>query len=74
MYIKTIPCGCIIETLVFGINKENKYLLGSHQHLFICEKCKRKQSEQKSKDLLFFMWKNDYLTDDFGYGGWKKKK
>lgn len=45
------------------------YLLGGHNHLIICDNCKK--IEDLNEDTLHDMWMNDNMTNDFGYAQWK---
>lgn len=74
-FIKTKDCGCIVMSLMVGIeptNNGNIYLLGGHNHITICNTCK--ECEENEDDTLYGMWKNDNITDAFGYAGWKVNK
>ncbi len=69
-FIKTIDCGCVVKALTVGIKtiSGNKmYLLGGHDHLIICDICKKLEEED---DTLHDMWSNDNMTDDNGYADW----
>lgn len=75
LFHKTKECGCIVETICCGIKITDNgiiYSLGSHQHFSICDKCK--QDEENGNDTLHDMWKNDNLTNNSEYAGWKEKK
>jgi hypothetical protein len=74
-FFKTKECGCIVSSIVCGIkNTETRlmYLIGSHDHFSICNKCKQIK-EKNDEDILYDMWINDCITDDFEYGGWKEE-
>ena len=45
-------------------------MLGGHNHLFICDICKK--IEDNNEDTLYDMWMNDNMTNDFRYTGWKQ--
>lgn len=71
IYIKTKDCGCVIKAFAYRVqNKPNgkMYRLGGHDHLTICDICKKKES--CNKDTLYDMWINDNVTNDFKYAGW----
>jgi hypothetical protein len=74
---KRLPCGCIIEAFVFELDKKNNnmYMLGSHQHVHICNTCKIKKENlsEEENDILYDMWTYHNRTNDFGYGAWIKK-
>ena len=75
IFIKKIECGCIIETISCGIKiteKGKMYLIGGHQHLIICNKCKN--NEENGNDTLYDMWINDNITNDEEYYGWNEKQ
>ena len=43
-FIKTKDCGCVIIAIVCGVknNSDSKmYILGGHNHLSICDICKK---------------------------------
>ena len=44
-------------------------MLGGHDHLIICDICKKK--ENNDEDTLYDMWINDNMTNDFRYAEWK---
>jgi hypothetical protein len=72
-YSKTKECGCVIKAISCGIknNPDGKmYLLGGHDHLIICDNCK-KIEDHNEDDTLHDMWTNDNITNDFGYAEWK---
>ncbi len=46
------------------------YILGSHNHLIICDNCKK--IEDLNEDTLRDMWLNDNITNDFMYADWKQ--
>ena len=61
--------GCIIKTISGGskiTDKGKMYLLCGHNYFNICDKCKY------DEDTLYNMWKNDNLTNDLEYAGWKE--
>lgn len=71
LYKKTKQCGCVIKAITCGVknNLNSKmYMLGGHNHLIICDICKKKENNE---DTLYDMWTNDNITNDFGYAGWK---
>jgi Fe2+ or Zn2+ uptake regulation protein len=71
---KTLKCGCVIRTVTCGVKKTDNskmYLLCGHSHFVICDKCK-KIEEEEDEDILYDMWMNDNMTDDFEYGEWKE--
>lgn len=71
-FFKAKECSCIVFAIVCEIiNTENSkmYLIGGHNHFIICNKCK--ELEEINEDTLYDMWRNDNITDDFGYAGWK---
>ena len=73
LFYKIKECGCIIKTITCGIkiiDKEKMYLIGGHDHLTICNKCK--QDEEKGYDTLHDMWMNDNITNELEYAGWKE--
>ena len=66
-------CGCIVEAMCCGFkttDNGNMYLLGRHKHLTICDNCYK--DEENGNDTLYDMWKNDNITNDYEYAGWKK--
>ena len=72
-YIKTKDCGCVIKAISVGIKNTTDgkmYMLGGHNHLIICDICKK--MEDSNEDTLHDMWMNDNLTNDFSYEGWKE--
>ena len=44
------------------------FLIGGHNHVIICEKCK--PDEENGDDTLYDMWTNDNITDRFGFNEW----
>jgi len=71
-YIKTKDCGCVIITIACGVKNNSDckmYLLGGHEHLIICDICKKMVTDDD--DLLYDMWINDNMTNDFEYAEWK---
>jgi hypothetical protein len=75
IFIKTKNSGCGIKALKFGIKNTTDgkmYLLGSHDHLTICDICKK--NEENDEDTLHDMWLNDNITNDYGYADWKEYK
>lgn len=44
-------------------------MLGGHDHLTICDICKKKKD--CNKDILYDMWINDNITNNFRYAGWR---
>lgn len=74
LFIKTRDCGCIVEAMLCGIETTDRgkmYLIGSHNQITICDKCK--QDEENEIDTLYDMWMSDNITDDFGLLGWREK-
>ena len=72
-YIKTKVCGCVIKAISDGVKNTTDgkmYILGGHNHLIICDICKK--MEDNDKDTLYDMWMNDNFTNDFSYEGWKQ--
>jgi hypothetical protein len=72
-YIKTKDCGCVIKAIACNIknNPDGKmYILGGHNHLIICDNCKK--MEDCDEDTLYNMWTNDNMTNDSGYAEWKQ--
>jgi hypothetical protein len=72
-YIKTKDCGCVIKAITCGIKNTSNgkmYMLGCHDHLIICDICKKK--EALNEDTLYDMWINDNVTNDFTYMEWKQ--
>ena len=69
LFHKLKECGCIIEAMVCGINKDKMYMLGGHKHFTICKTCKQDENEQ---DTLYDMWRMDNITNDFEYARWKE--
>jgi hypothetical protein len=72
-YIKTKDCGCVIKAISVGIKNTTDgkmYMLGGHDHLIICDICKK--MEDSDGDTLYDMWMNDNLTNDLSYSGWKE--
>lgn len=72
-YIKTKVCGCVVKAISVGVKNTidgKMYILGGHNHLSICDICKK--MEDSDKDTLYDMWMNDNLTNDFSYEGWKQ--
>jgi hypothetical protein len=72
-FMKTIACGCVIRVLSVGTKLEDNkvlYLIGGHDHIKICEKCREDESD--GIDTLWDMWKNDCYTDGTENDGWKK--
>ena len=67
-FLKTKACGCIVRTIVCGINKDKMFLIAGHKHVIICEKCKL--DEENGDDTLYDMWTNDNITDRFGFNEW----
>jgi len=71
-FIKTKDCGCVIIAIVCDVKKNSDskmYILGGHNHLSICDICKKMEDEDV--DTLYDMWINDNMTNDFGYAEWK---
>ena len=68
MFYKRKDCGCIISAIYCG-TKDKLYLLGAHQHSFICDVCK--QEEEAGNDTLYEMWMTDNVTNEFEYMGWR---
>jgi hypothetical protein len=64
LYYKLKDCGCLIETICWGLDKQNMYMLGGHKYIKKCNKC--------DEDRLYNMWKCDNVTDAYGFNGWKK--
>lgn len=72
-YIKTKACGCVVKAIMCDIKNTSvgkMYILGSHNHLSICDICKK--TEDRDEDTLRDMWLNDYMTNDFMYADWKQ--
>ena len=72
-YIKTKVCGCVIKAISVGVKNTTDgkmYMLGGHNHLIICDICKK--LEDSDEDTLYDMWMNDNITNNFEYAGWKK--
>jgi hypothetical protein len=46
------------------------YILGGHNHLIICDICKK--MEDLDIDTLHDMWINDNMTNDYMYAEWKQ--
>ena len=72
-YIKTKNCGCVIKAIECGIKNTSDgkmYMLGGHNHLIICDICKK--IEDLNDDTLHDMWMNDNMTNDFMYAEWKQ--
>ena len=72
-YIKTKNCGCVIKAIECGIKNTSDgkmYMLGGHNHLIICDICKK--IEDLNDDTLHDMWMNDNMTKDFIYAEWKQ--
>ena len=72
-YIKTKDCGCVIKAITCGIKNTSDgkmYMLGGHNHLIICDICKK--MEDLNEDTLYNMWMNDNITNDFMYAEWKQ--
>ena len=72
-YIKTKVCGCVIKAISVGVKNTTDgkmYMLGGHNHLIICDICKK--LEDIDEDTLYDMWMNDNITNDFSYQGWKQ--
>ena len=70
-YIKTKLCGCVIKAISVSVihNPDGKmYILGGHDHLIICDSCKK--MEDNNKDTLHYTWLSENITNDFGYNGW----
>ena len=75
LFIKTKNCGCVIKAISFDIKNTSDskmYLLGSHDHLTICDICKK--IEENDEDTLHDMWLKDNITNDNGYADWKEFK
>lgn len=79
-FFKEMDCGCIVEAMVCGIEpgegdgeRGQRFVLGSHQHVKICEKCKALEEEQE-QDTLHDMWKTDNTVEkvDLDGSGWKQ--
>lgn len=71
IFIKNRYCGCVVSAIVCEIKEKPNgvlYMLGCHNHVNICTKCK--QNEENEEDTLRDMWINDNVTDVFGYAGW----
>jgi len=72
-YIKTKVCGCVIKAISVDVKNTSDgkmYMLGGHNHLIICDICKK--LEDSDEDTLYDMWMNDNLTNDVSYAGWKQ--
>jgi hypothetical protein len=72
-YIKTKDCGCVVKAITCRIENTSDgkmYVLGGHNHLTICNICKKK--EDLNEDTLRDMWINDNMTNDFMYAEWKR--
>lgn len=71
-YIKTKDCGCVVKAIMCGVKDYpncKMYMLGGHNHLIICDICKKQ--ENNDEDTLYDMWINDNMTNDFRYAEWK---
>jgi hypothetical protein len=71
-FIKTKKCGCIVKTSSVGTTNTpdgKMFLLGGHDHLTICDICKK--NEECGEDTLYNMFENDNITNNFEYAGWK---
>jgi hypothetical protein len=71
-FIKTKDCGRVIIAVAYRVknNSDSKmYILGGHNHLSICDICKKMEDDEV--DTLYDMWINDNMTNDFGYAEWK---
>jgi hypothetical protein len=72
-YIKKKDCGCVIKAISCDIKNTSDgkmYILGGHNHLIICDICKK--MEDLDIDSLHDMWINDNMTNDFMYAEWKQ--
>ena len=69
VFFKLRYCGCVVRAIWCGINKDKMYELGGHTHFIMCDKCK--QDEENGIDTLRDMWKNDNITNNYGYAGWR---
>jgi hypothetical protein len=83
IFVKTIDCGCVIKTILCGIQPASDsklnllgskmYILGSHDYFTICCDCKKKYNLDDD-DPLYDMWLNDNITDEYGFAGWQELK
>ena len=70
-FIKHIDCGCVVIAIMVGVEtteNRQRIMLGGHQHLTICDKCRI--LEDSGDDTLYDMWMNDAYaygdsTDDW---------
>ena len=72
LYIKTKDCGCVVKAITCGVKNTTDgqmYMLGGHIHLIICDVCKK--LEDSDEDMLYDMWTNDNMTNDFRHAEWK---
>lgn len=72
-FIKNKDCGCIVKAIICSIKNTpdgEMYLLGGHNHLIMCDNCKK--IEENDQDTLRNMWLNDNITNNFEYAGWKQ--
>lgn len=52
LYIKTKDCGCVVKAITCGVKDHPKgkmYMLCGHNHLIICDICKKRKNLTRTR-------------------------